>query len=190
MNAVVVWMSTRKTVVGCRLLSQPEGDRREIDPCLCNDDQWASESLTTGSRRDRWKQVASRKARAIYLASRFSNLLEGRYEILLVNAPAYARHFLDTKQILRIASGLLISCAHGLLKASFIPPQAYSGTCVTLVRTHTQLMQERNRHIKPHPQDPGKRPIIKFEFGSSTDIVGKSARQMLEALIAGESEPR
>jgi len=31
----------QKTVVGCRLLSQRDQDRRESDPCLCNDDQWA-----------------------------------------------------------------------------------------------------------------------------------------------------
>src|SRR5258706_11524890 len=31
----------QKTVVGCRLLSQRDQDRREIDPCRCLDDQWA-----------------------------------------------------------------------------------------------------------------------------------------------------
>src|SRR5258707_9138796 len=30
----------QKTVVGCRLLSQRDQDRREIDPCRCLDDQW------------------------------------------------------------------------------------------------------------------------------------------------------
>ena len=58
---------------------------------------------------------------------------------------------------------------------------------MSLPRTHTHLMQERNRHIN--------RIHKILETANSklssvvTDILGKSARQMLEALIAGESDP-
>jgi transposase len=55
------------------------------------------------------------------------------------------------------------------------------------VRTHTHLMQERNRHINRIHKILETANIKLGSVGSS--VVGKSARQMLEALIAGESDP-
>ena len=75
---------------------------------------------------------------------------------------------------------------HGLLKASFIPPKPIR-ELRDLVRTHTQLMQERNRHINRIHKI---RETTNIKLSSVvTDIVGKSARQMIEALIEGESDP-
>ena len=56
------------------------------------------------------------------------------------------------------------------------------------MRTHTHLMQERNRHMN-RIHKILETANIKLS-SVVTDIVGKSARQMLEALIAGESECR
>jgi len=75
---------------------------------------------------------------------------------------------------------------HGLLKASFIPPKPIR-ELRDLVRTHTHLMQERNRHMN-RIHKILETANIKLS-SVVTDIVGKSARQMLEALIAGESDP-
>src|SRR5205823_12867896 len=70
--------------------------------------------------------------------------------------------------------------------ASFIPPKPIR-ELRDLVRTHTQLMQERNRHINRIHKI---RETTNIKLSSVvTDIVGKSARQMIEALIEGESDP-
>jgi len=75
---------------------------------------------------------------------------------------------------------------HGLLKASFIPPKPIRDLR-DLVRTHTHLVQERNRHINRIHKIL---ETANIKLGSVvSDVVGKSARQMLEALIAGESGP-
>ena len=83
-----------------------------------------SESLTTGSWRDiwnKWLQIST----GIYWRPIF-NLLEGRYEILLVNAQhmhAIPGHKTDSKDSEWIADLL----RHGLTFRQLYSPQAYSG---------------------------------------------------------------
>ena len=129
------------------------------------------------------KQVAL-ESTGIYWRPIF-NLLEERYEILLVNAQhmhAIPGHKTDVKDSEWIANLL----RHGLLKASFIPPKPIR-ELRELVRTHTHLMQERNRHINRIHK---VLETANIKLGSVvSDVVGKSAREMLEALIAGESDP-
>lgn len=55
------------------------------------------------------------------------------------------------------------------------------------MRTHTQLVQERNRHLN-RIHKILETTTIKLS-SVVTDLLGKSARQMLEALIEGESDP-
>src|SRR5258706_15665238 len=83
-----------------------------------------SESLTTGSRRDRWNKWLSRIT-GIYWRPVF-NLLEGHYEIVLVNAQhmhAIPGHKTDIKDSEWIADLL----RHGLTCRQLYTPQAYSG---------------------------------------------------------------
>src|SRR6266516_4061700 len=112
------------------------------------------------------------------------NLLEGRFEVILVNAQhmkAVPGHKTDIKDSEWIADLL----RHGLLSASFIPPKPIRDLR-DLLRSHTQLMQERNRHINRIHKIL---ETANIKLGSVvSDVVGKSARQMLEALIAGESD--
>src|SRR5256884_4056932 len=106
------------------------------------------------------------------------NLLEGRFQVILVNAQhmkAIPGHKTDIKDSEWIADLL----RHGLLKASFIPPKP--------IRELRDLVQERNRHMN-RIHKILETANIKLS-SVVTDIVGKSARQMLEALIAGESDP-
>ncbi len=113
------------------------------------------------------------------------HLLEGRYEIVLVNAQhmhAIAGHKTDMKESEWIADLL----RHGFLKASFIPPKPIR-ELRDLVRAHTHLMQERNRHMN-RIHKILETANIKLS-SVVTDILGKSAKQMLEALIEGESDP-
>jgi len=173
----------QKTVVGCRLLSQRDQDRRESDPCLCNDDQWAQRAwpLARGGTCGTSGYRSARASIGVPFSICWKAIMRSCWSM-----PSICTPFLDTKQIVRIASGLLISCATVWLAASFIPPKPIR-ELRDLVRTHTQLMQERNRH--------SNRIHKILETANSklssvvTAIVGKSARRMLEALIEGESDP-
>lgn len=76
---------------------------------------------------------------------------------------------------------------HGLLKASFIPPKPIR-ELRDLVRTHTHLVQERSRHINRIHKIL---ETANIKLGSVvSDVLGKSARLMLEALIAGNNNPQ
>jgi len=75
---------------------------------------------------------------------------------------------------------------HGLLRASFIP-EAPQRELRELVRYRTHLIQERTREVnRVHKvlQDAN----IKLS-SVATDIMGKSGRSMMEALIAGVDDP-
>ena len=75
---------------------------------------------------------------------------------------------------------------HGLLKASFVPPQPIR-ELRDLTRQRTQLIQERaaaaNRIQKVLEDANVKLASV------ATDVLGVSGRDMLEALIAGETDP-
>jgi transposase len=77
--------------------------------------------------------------------------------------------------------------AHGLVRASFVPPPGIR-RLRDLTRYRTALTQERTREIQRLEavlEDAG----IKLDCVAS-DLLGKSARAMLAALIAGERDPR
>ena len=100
--------------------------------------------------------------------------------------PSICMPFLGTKPISKIANGSRISCATACSRPASFPPSPIR-ELRDLVRTHTHLMQERNRHMN-RIHKILETANIKLS-SVVTDIVGKSARQMLEALIAGESDP-
>ena len=112
------------------------------------------------------------------------NLLEGRVEVLLVNA----RHVkcvegrkTDVKDCQWLAQ--LLSC--GLLKASFLPPKPQR-QLRDLTRTRSQLVGERTRvvnRIHKVLEDAN------IQLGAvASDILGVSGREMIEALIQGEQD--
>jgi transposase len=75
---------------------------------------------------------------------------------------------------------------HGLLKASFVPPQPIR-ELRDLTRQRTQLTQERtaaSNRIQKVLEDAN----IKLA-GVATGVLGVSGRDRLEALIAGETDP-
>src|SRR5262245_65378640 len=113
------------------------------------------------------------------------NVLEGRVEVILVNAEHIKKvpgRKTDVKDCQWIAQLL----QHGLLKASFVPPSPIR-ELRDLTRQRTQLIQERaaaaNR-IQKVLEDANIKPA-----GVATDVLGVSGRDMLEALIAGETDP-
>ena len=76
--------------------------------------------------------------------------------------------------------------AHGLIRGSFVPDQQ-TQEMRDLLRTRKQLTRERSRHVQ-RLQKTLEDANIKLDSAIS-DIIGLSGRKMIEALIAGESDP-
>jgi transposase len=113
------------------------------------------------------------------------NILEGHASVILVNAEHIKKvpgRKTDVKDCQWIAQLL----EHGLLKSSFVPPQPIR-ELRDLTRQRTQLIQERSaaaNRIQKVLEDANIKPA-----GVATDVLGASGRDMLEALIAGETDP-
>jgi transposase len=112
------------------------------------------------------------------------NLLEGRLEVLLVNAHHVKQvegRKTDVKDCQWLAQ--LLSC--GLLRASFIPRRPQR-ELRDLTRMRSQLVAERTRvanRIHKVLEDAN------IQLGAvATDILGVSGREMIEALIQGEQD--
>jgi transposase len=114
------------------------------------------------------------------------NMLEGSFEVLLVNAQ-HVKAVPGRKTDVKDAAWLAELLQHGLLRASFIPPVAqrelrdltrYRSTFirerVTLINRVQKLLEDAN---------------IKLAAVAS-DIMGVSGRAMLAALLAGLTDPQ
>lgn len=113
------------------------------------------------------------------------NLLEGEFELLVVNAQ-HIKAVPGRKTDVKDAEWIADLLRHGLLRASFIP-DAQQRDLRELTRYRTTLVRERADTInRLHKvlEDAN----IKLA-GVATDIMGVSARSMLEALLSGESDP-
>ena len=115
----------------------------------------------------------------------FYYLLEEALDVMLVNAKA-ARNVPGRKTDVSDAAWLADLGAHGLIGASFVPP-APIRVLRDLTRARTTITRARTKEIQRLEkllEDAG----IKLSAVAS-NIVGVSARAMLEALIAGERDP-
>lgn len=115
----------------------------------------------------------------------FYYLLEDDLNVMLANAQA-ARNVPGRKTDVSDAMWLADLGAHGLLRASFVPPQPVR-ELRDLTRARTVIIRERTKEIQRLEkllEDTG----IKLSAVAS-DIVGVSGRAMLEALIAGQRDP-
>ena len=113
------------------------------------------------------------------------NILEGSFEVLLVNAQhikAVPGRKTDQKDSEWIADLL----QHGLLRGSFVPPQA-TRELRDLTRYRVSLSQEINR-IANRIQKVLEDAHIKLA-SVATDPLGASGRAMLEAMLKGEGDP-
>lgn len=113
------------------------------------------------------------------------NLLEGHFEVLVVNAQ-HIKAVPGRKTDVRDAEWIADLLQHGLLKGSFIPP-APQRELRELTRYRVSLTQERTRTVN-RLQKTLEDTNIKLG-DVATDIMGKSARAMLEALLAGQTDP-
>ena len=115
----------------------------------------------------------------------FYYLLEDALPVTLVNAKA-ARNVPGRKTDVSDAAWLADLGAHGLIRASFVPP-APIWVLRDLTRARSTITRARTKEIQRLEkllEDTG----IKLSAVAS-NIVGVSGRAMLEALIAGERDP-
>jgi transposase len=78
-------------------------------------------------------------------------------------------------------------CERGMLRPSFVPP-AEIRALRDYTRLRTELVEERSRH-KQRLEKLLEDALIKLS-SVATDLLGVSARAMIEALIAGERDPK
>jgi transposase len=114
------------------------------------------------------------------------NLLEDRLTMLLVNArhiknvPGRKTDVLDCQWIAQLLQ-------HGLLRGSFVPPVMIR-QARDLTRHRTQLVGEKTR-VANRIQKILEDANIKLA-SVATDILGKSSRAMLQAMVQGQCDPK
>jgi transposase len=111
--------------------------------------------------------------------------LEEGFELLLVNAK-HVKNVPGRKTDVKDAEWLAELLAHGLVRASFVPPEPIQ-QLRELTRTRKQFVQDRSSNIQ-RLQKILEDANIKIDCVIS-DILGKSGRAMLEAIAAGETDP-
>lgn len=113
------------------------------------------------------------------------HILEGHFPLLLAN-PYHMHNIPGRKTDQQDAEWIADLLAHGLLKASFVPPRAIQ-QLRDLTRYRVKLKGEYNRahnRIAKVLEDAG------IKLGSvATDILGVTGRKIIQALIAGEQRP-
>lgn len=172
----------KKTVVVCSMTPGPKGEKlvehrtfgTMTADLLALSDWLTSQQIThvaVESTGEFWKPIY--------------NLLEGQVEILVVNAK-HVKNVPGRKTDVKDAEWLADLLRHGLLRGSFIPPQAQRDLR-DLTRQRTNLVQDRatvvNRLHKVLEWANIKLTSV------ATNVTGASARAMLEAILLGQLDP-
>ena len=112
-------------------------------------------------------------------------LADGEFELVLANA-AHVKNVPGRKTDVNDATWLAELLAHGLVRGSFVPDQQ-TQEMRNLLRSRKQFVRERTSHVQ-RLQKTLEDANIKLDSVIS-DIIGLSGRRMIEALIAGETDP-
>ena len=113
------------------------------------------------------------------------NLLEEEFTLLLANA-RHLKAVPGRKTDVRDCEWIATLLRHGLLQPSFVPPRPQREVR-ELTRYRTALVEERSAEVN-RLQKTLEGANIKLAAVAS-NVVGVSARQMLEGLVAGETDP-
>lgn len=173
----------KKTVVACVRLVVGEEVRREVRTFgtttaeLVALSAWLTENGVT--------HIAM-EATGVYWKPVWHILSDGEFELVLANA-AHIKNVPGRKTDVNDATWIAELLAHGLIRASFVPGEEIQELRV-LMRTRKQLVREQTSHTQ-RLQKTLEDANIKLDSQIS-DILGVSGRRMLEALIAGESDPQ
>ncbi len=173
----------KKTVVACLLTTQADGGvRRQVrtfgtmtaDLLALRD--WLDGAGVT--------QVAM-ESTGVYWRPVFNVLEDEGRAITLVN-PQHMRAVPGRKTDIKDSEWLADLLRHGLLKPSFIPPAP--------IRALRELTRYRKTLVQQRTQEANR--LHKLLEGANiklaavaTDILGKSGRDMLAALVGGEADP-
>lgn len=113
------------------------------------------------------------------------HVLESSFELVLANA-MHIRNVPGRKTDVSDAMWIADLLAHGLIRASFVPPTPVQ-ELRDLTRTRKQLVREVAQHTQ-RIQKTLEDANIKIT-GVISDVLGSSGRALLEALVAGEADP-
>ena len=125
------------------------------------------------------------EATGVYWKPVWHVLSDGELQLVLANA-AHVKNVPGRKTDVGDAAWLADLLAHGLIRASFVP-DGQTQELRALLRTRKQLVREKTRHtqrIHKTLEDAN----IKLDAVLS-NVLGKSGRAMLDAMVAGESDP-
>src|SRR3981081_31831 len=125
------------------------------------------------------------EATGVYWKPVWHVLSDGEFELILANA-AHVKNVPGRKTDVGDAAWLAELLAHGLIRASFVP-DGQTQELRVLLRTRKQLVRELSRHTQ-RIHKTLEEANIKLTSELS-DVLGKSGRAMLNAMVAGETDP-
>ena len=172
----------KKTVMACVRLTDPAGRLSEsvrtfgtMTAELLALSDWLAEQGVT--------HVAM-ESTGVYWKPIF-NLLEGRFEVLLVN-PGHMKDVPGRKTDVKDCQWIAQLLPHGLLRGSFVPPEPIR-ELRDLTRQRSQIVAEKAA-VASRIQKVLEDANVKLA-GVATDVLGVSGRAMIRALIAGQEDP-
>lgn len=125
------------------------------------------------------------EATGVYWKPVWNILSDGEFDLIVANA-AHIKNVPGRKTDINDAMWIADLVACGLIKASFVPNEQIQ-ELRSLLRARKQLTREQTRHIQ-RLQKTLEEANIKLD-SVITDIMGLSGRRMIEAIIAGETDP-
>lgn len=126
------------------------------------------------------------EATGVYWKPVWHVLEDQAFELILANA-AHIKNLPGRKTDVGDAMWIADLLAHGLVPSSFVPPTEIQDLRV-MTRTRKQLKREHSRHVQRLQQVLEDANIKLGSFVS--DITGLSARAILDAIVAGEVDPK
>lgn len=173
----------KKTVVACRRIAKKRGAKKEVKTFgtttneLLKLAEWLEEGQCTH---------VVMEATGVYWKPVWHILEERSFELILAN-PCDVRSLPGRKTDVKDATWLAELLAHGLAKASFVPPRS-TQELRELTRTQRQLIRTRaqqSQRIQKVLEDAN----IKIA-GLISNILGVSGRRIIKAIINGETDPQ
>ena len=172
----------KKTVVTTIMITQADGSVQEevrtfltMTADLLALDDWL---------RSHRVEVIAMESTGVFWRPVFNLLEEGR-QVILVNAQ-HMKAVPGRKTDVKDSQWLADLLRHGLLKASFIPPKPVR-ELRDLMRYRKTLVQERADEVN-RLQKVLETANVKLS-SVATDVLGKSGRSMLDALLGGQGDP-
>lgn len=114
------------------------------------------------------------------------HVLDGTFELVLANA-MHIKNVPGRKTDVNDATWIADLLAHGLIRASFVPPTAIQDMR-TLMRTRKQLVRERAQHVQ-RIQKTLEDANLKIASAVS-DVMGTSGRAILQRSLMARQTPK